>query len=535
MNLEYLKPTFSAHPGNWMLAAVVGLLFFFVTSIATAGEMSRRYDVVQLPGESLTSLHNRMAALCNTHRYEWQNMGWSGWTESYSGGNCATMTGRDSTGPAVDGNRWWTLRKYDQASCAAAGATWNTTYCQVQPGISYYEWATGNCPVGTGDSDGDGLCNKECPAAGTVFSGTFATEPTDGPLTITIGGIRVVDECEVTPVYEKVACFWANEMDPNDPDTICRQLHHYEYTGANGTPSDPAPGDGPEEPAPTTEPIAAGDYTQDAKSYTPIEKTTEVMPDGTTVESEGYVESETKNIGPNITEDTTKTVINRSNGITKTTTYTVTTTTNPDGSKSVHEETTVSYDQTDKEVIAVTKDGYTTITNNPGYSGGSTTSKTTNYDSQGNNTGSNETTSYSGDESGKADAGQGEGEGEGEGEEGGKCDVSPAPVECEDVTTEGKESEGTDSWWESSYPDGLGGIWDSHTSGLGDMVGQSGIADIGIGSTSTDPAFCMDMNVMAGLGWGTMCASPDSSVWNFIALCLMITALFTARRLVFGG
>lgn len=155
------KPSFSNHPGNYVLALAVGLLAFFAASLANA-ELSRRYDFVQLPGESMTTLHNRVASHCNAMRYEWQNMGYSGWSESYSGGNCSTSSIRDGDGPNYDAYRTWTLRKSmsDQASCdAVAGSTWlsGSLKCEVRPGIQWYEHATGNCPAGSED-DGTGKC-----------------------------------------------------------------------------------------------------------------------------------------------------------------------------------------------------------------------------------------------------------------------------------------------------------------------------------------------------------------------------------------
>lgn len=484
--MEYLKPNFSRHWGNWVLAPLVAFFLGFLPASAFADGTYYYYDNDSAQAACLAKQASEIAAGRNVNACTW-----------------------------TSGH--WLLTSY-------IGAYWQNNDRQ-----RYRYYPTAGCPGQVSDPNGMCVDPVPCPDSGTVFAGTFAREPQTGIWETTVGGVRNVDGCEVTPVFEAVKCFWADELDPNNPETVCRSIHHYEYTGNDAPGGTGAPGSDPEDlPVPTGEPLAPADHTKDLSTSTPIPESVEVLPDGTVITQSGYVETQTKNIGPNIQQDTETTVIDRSDGITKTTTVTTTTTTNPDGSKSVVEATTTAYEQTDKELIMVKgQDGTITITSVPGYSGSTTTTKTTGYDTQGNSTGTQTNTSHGAD---------GNGDAAGEQDKGDYCEENPVALECESISASGKDSEGTNSWWESSYPDGLQGIWDSHTSGLGDMVGGTGIADIGITSTSTDPAgFCMTFDVMQGHNLGSHCAAVASYVWNFIALCLMITALFSARRLVFGG
>jgi hypothetical protein len=518
MNPEFLKPSFSRHPCNFLFLVIAFFIGFLTTSFVFAGGVvTTNFHVVQMSGETMTQLHNRAAGLKAPYSSGGIGMlGWSGYSQVYKNCNSNGIQ-KDGDGPNRDVFCDFTARAYSQETCGADGLNWTGSYCQTFVSVNWYEHASGNCPVGTGDADGDGICNKECPAAGTQFSGEFATEFTDGVLTLSIGGIRNVDDCQVAPVWENARCYWADDPDPIFPETICRQIHHYEYNGLNSDGGEPSPGDGDEEPAPdaTTE-VPPGDHTQDAKNYTAIPKTTETMPDGTTVDQEGYVESETRQIGPNITQDTTTTVIKRSNGMTKTTNYTKTTTVNPDGIKTVDEETTVSYSQSDMQVIAVQNDdGYTTITNNPGYSGGSTSSKSTSYDAEGNMTGSSESTSYDGDEEGKGEAGQGDGvEGDG-----GTCEENPQDLACMTWTAGNESGDG----FPSAEGDPEGDAW-AELSGNIDSIKAEAQAMFSFNQPS-GVLGCYEFFTFRGTSYSA-CLDKFETAFNMIGQALLFIVLF---------
>ena len=97
----------------------------------------------------------------------------------------------------------------------------------------------------------------------------------------------------------------------------------------------------------------------------------------------------------------------------------------------------------------------------------------------------------------------------------------------------GLGSEGT--WYESEYPDGIVGIWNEHSAALQqtpmfDFLNQFQIAPDG---TQPDMNFCFNLGALGDLG----CKSVEvpAIVWVFLKLCILITAAFTCRALIFGG
>jgi hypothetical protein len=189
---------------------------------------------------------------------------------------------------------------------------------------------------------------------------------------------------------------------------------------------------------------------------------------------------------------------------------------NPDGIKTVDEETTVSYSQSDMQVIAVQNDdGYTTITNNPGYSGGSTSSKSTSYDAEGNMTGSSESTSYDGDEEGKGEAGQGDGvEGDG-----GTCEENPQDLACMTWTAGNESGDG----FPSAEGDPEGDAW-AELSGNIDSIKAEAQAMFSFNQPS-GVLGCYEFFTFRGTSYSA-CLDKFETAFNMIGQALLFIVLF---------
>jgi hypothetical protein len=93
------------------------------------------------------------------------------------------------------------------------------------------------------------------------------------------------------------------------------------------------------------------------------------------------------------------------------------------------------------------------------------------------------------------------------------------------------------SFYTSKYPNGIEGIWQTSKDEIeGSSAGQL-IQNLtpNISDTGTAPIWNMDFNLGALGSYGSFSLTPDSSLWFIIRTILIITSLFVARGLIFGG
>ncbi|WP_445766612.1 hypothetical protein [Rheinheimera sp.] len=105
----------------------------------------------------------------------------------------------------------------------------------------------------------------------------------------------------------------------------------------------------------------------------------------------------------------------------------------------------------------------------------------------------------------------------------------------DDGEPEGGGLDGEGTWYESEYPDGIVGIWNEHSAALQqtpmfDFLNQFQIAPDG---TQPDMNFCFNLGSLGDLGCKAV--EVPAIVWVFLKLCILITAAFTCRALIFGG
>jgi len=98
--------------------------------------------------------------------------------------------------------------------------------------------------------------------------------------------------------------------------------------------------------------------------------------------------------------------------------------------------------------------------------------------------------------------------------------------------TPGSFAAGPDSFYTSEYPGGIGQVWADHKAALMQTSFVSAVSGLTpqIGGAGTCPSWSFPT-----LSGGSMELQPPCEIWPLLRLIFIITALFTARSLVFGG
>jgi hypothetical protein len=281
----------------------------------------------------------------------------------------------------------------------------------------YFYYISGSCPSGMQDSNGDGLCEElpQCEAGSDTmfvrYTFTEAQQPnfyTD-QAQIQNGGCIYdsvgVEECGVYSDGVKACLFEYSQTD--EP-----------ATGSESEPEEYTQGDSPQ-----------GNTTNDTGQTTYTEDPPVTNPDGSTTQTTNETTTNTTGSGTTMWNDDDYIYFRDSTGTTTVYDRQKTTTTNTDGSVDENVTTTKSTQTPSTTTTTVNKNtGNTTVTNNNQSTTNSTTTTTNNYyDSEGNLTGSDSTTT-----------GGSETENEGDENKEGNCGAPGQPA-C-DVSLEGEDS-----------------------------------------------------------------------------------------------
>lgn len=340
---------------------------------------------------------------------------------------------------------------------------------------------------------------NNCPTSGTS-AGFIAGN--------SVGTQGSISGCKVTPVFTDVVC--------DDGITLaCKQITGYEYTGEQIQSTDDLPVFNENEIIEEINQNSIG--VKPAETSVNVERDTVTMPDGTTIETETTVTNEVRGVGTDRVENEQVTVVQMSNGITKTETTVQTTITNPDGSKTVQTEKITTYTNNGVETFTVQKPlGPITSTATTPVSSSTTNTTINNYGSDGKLTSSESSSSSTGDQLGGGTGGDCEGSDCGEGVSGPNYDESG-------------------SWWESRYPEGLQGIINEHREALLQSSGIAQMTDAGISSGGSFPIWTMPSWSIGPLSISAKTLDIDSRVFPFMKAALLFIAAVVCRRLVFGG
>lgn len=92
--------------------------------------------------------------------------------------------------------------------------------------------------------------------------------------------------------------------------------------------------------------------------------------------------------------------------------------------------------------------------------------------------------------------------------------------------------------YKQKYPDGLLGVWNSFKTNISQTSFVRLISELtpNIGSGGSCPVWTFDLGFIPGASMGVHRLGAEYCfIWPVLKIILMITALFTARRLIFGG
>lgn len=268
----------------------------------------------------------------------------------------------------------------------------------------------------------------------------------------------------------------------------------------NGT--NPAGGSPDEEPTVESPPAP----TTETETEAPTTEFDTPGPGDVTTTTETTTTTTTPGAGTR-TETETEITMERQGNTIVTTTTTTTTTTKPDGTT-----TTVQQKQVNREVAPTT-----TTTLNKGNLSTSTTTG-----GGGSSSGTTTTTSISNPDGSGNSSTTIEGDPEGQDESNWQGGTSVMP------------GVNPDGWWESAYPDGLGGIWNDRFADLQQTQFFEDLAGFGQGvpDSGSCPSFEFPSFWLLG-GGGSI--QPPCFIWDAMRAIVLISAAFASRRIIFGG
>ena len=249
--------------------------------------------------------------------------------------------------------------------------------------------------------------------------------------------------------------------------------------------------------------------------------TSEIGPDGSSITSQSTVEIAVKGKGATITDSTDTIIVTESEGLRKTVTTTETNVIYPDGTKEVITERDVAYEQTDKTVVIITKaDGTKVITNAPGSSAGSKSTKTDTYDAEGNLTSSSTTTADTAGSSQEGEAADAKKEGECK-EDDEKCDK---PEDPKGADGEGQYTPVKDKTFQSVM-DGFS----SRIESAPFVMASTTFFEVNI-SQGSCPTWSNDVPMLGTIHFDFFCSNIANAMYPYFQWGLLLIASIAAFR-----
>lgn len=93
------------------------------------------------------------------------------------------------------------------------------------------------------------------------------------------------------------------------------------------------------------------------------------------------------------------------------------------------------------------------------------------------------------------------------------------------------------NFYVSKYPDGLTSVMGTAKSNLANTSMGKLTNDLSpnLGDSGSAPAWTMNFNMGPHMNFGTWTLGTDSNLWNILSIIFIISSLFVARSLIFGG
>lgn len=114
-------------------------------------------------------------------------------------------------------------------------------------------------------------------------------------------------------------------------------------------------------------------------------------------------------------------------------------------------------------------------------------------------------------------------------------DNQPEVEEEEQYTFSDTEMPEVPSFYEQKYPDGLAGVWDSARADVDSSAFIEFLKGFIPSFSGTCPAFSLNMNIYANANYGVQQFGSICWVLDFVKVVILITAMFTFRKVTFGG
>jgi hypothetical protein len=122
-------------------------------------------------------------------------------------------------------------------------------------------------------------------------------------------------------------------------------------------------------------------------------------------------------------------------------------------------------------------------------------------------------------------------------------DAEPTPSEEsqpddqdeQEYTFEDSEFPDVEPFYDQKYPDGFQGVWESFQADIDNSEFVSFMNSFVPSFSGSCPAFGLNLNIASWANYGVHQFSSICYVLDFVKVCLLITALFCCRALIFGG
>lgn len=111
----------------------------------------------------------------------------------------------------------------------------------------------------------------------------------------------------------------------------------------------------------------------------------------------------------------------------------------------------------------------------------------------------------------------------------------PSREEEADPTYTDTDFPEVEPFYEQQYPDGIEGIWEARKAELDQSEFVAFLQSFVPSFSGSCPSFSLNLNVMTGSNFGIHNFPSLCYVFDFIKVILLVTAVFTARALIFGG
>lgn len=116
----------------------------------------------------------------------------------------------------------------------------------------------------------------------------------------------------------------------------------------------------------------------------------------------------------------------------------------------------------------------------------------------------------------------------------GETDEKENPLD-KDYTFTNPDMPKVPSFYEQKYPDGLKSVWDDNKSRFDNSAFISFMKSFVPSFSGSCPTWGLPMNIMAQASYGYVTFANICYVFDFVKIVIIATAVFTARKIMFGG